>query len=97
MMSDEAALDLAWETFREREPNTDRKGTPQDKRFAVYSLQYGNLQLKPWQRPPVQLDLDADPRSCDCQKILKRMARAGISRFHPNPLAALAAGQRARR
>jgi hypothetical protein len=91
MMSDEAALDLAWETFREREPNTDRK------RFAVYSLQYGNLQLKPWQRPPVQLDLDADPRSCDCQKILKRMARAGISRFHPNPLAALAARQRARR
>ena len=92
MMTDEQALDLAWETFRASEPDTFRTGRDEDKRFAAYSLQIDNLQLSPLQSPPCWLTGgdDVDPIDIDSEKILRKMLAAGISPWHPDPLAALA-------
>ena len=64
--------------------------------FAAYSCQIKSLSLKPWQSPPVHEDEDADEpdnaeRESDtaARKLLRRMLRAGVSRFDPDPLAAL--------
>lgn len=90
-MIDEQALDLAWQMYRARNPDTSRTGSDEDKEHAAYSMQCKNLQLKPWQLPPRSL-WGCEVRECDRQayKILKRMERAKISIFHPDPLAALA-------
>ena len=98
-MTDSEALDLAWKTFREREPDTFRTGTDEDKRFAAYSLQIDNLQLSPLQSPPCLLtgDDDVDPVDLDAEKILRKMLDAGISPWHPDPLAVLVAQKKLRR
>ena len=64
--------------------------------FFSYSLQIQSLSLKPWQSPPCHIDENADaPDDADCEpntvgrKLLRQMLRAGISRFDPDPLAAL--------
>jgi hypothetical protein len=93
---DRAALDLAWNMFLEREPDTFRTGTREDKEFAAYSLQCDNLKLTPFQSPPVDLSDGSDPGPDDehAYKILQRMRKAGISPYHPDPLKALAAAKR---
>ena len=45
------------------------------------------LRLKPWQNPPCFGDEDGDGPA---DVLLQRMLAAGISRFHPDPLSALA-------
>ena len=89
---DRAALNLAWQMFLEREPETFRDGTRDDKEFAAFSLQCENLKLTPWQSPPVDLSDGSDPGPDDTHaaKILQRMLKAGVSVYHPDPLAALA-------
>jgi hypothetical protein len=63
--------------------------------FAAYSCQIHALSLKPWQSPPCHADED-DPDEQDkkAQHLLRKMLAAGVSRFDPDPLAAL---ERARR
>lgn len=68
--------------------------------FAAYSCQIESLSLKPWQEPPVNIDEDADePDTAErepdtaARKLLRRMLAAGVSRFDPDPLAALAGGE----
>ena len=65
--------------------------------FAAYSCQIESLSLKPWQSPPCQIDEDADePDNAEREpdtvgrKLLRQMLRAGVSRYDPDPLAALA-------
>ena len=69
--------------------------------FAAYSCQIDALSLKPWQSPPIHIDEDADePDSAErepdtaARKLLRRMLAAGVSRYDPNPLAALAGAKR---
>ena len=69
--------------------------------FAAYHCQIHALSLKPWQSPPVHIDEDADePDSAErepntaARKLLRRMLRAGVSRFDPDPLAALERAKR---
>jgi hypothetical protein len=68
-------------------------------RFAAYGMQMRTLRLRPWEITPSWVDdLDAalakppgphgERRAAE---FVKRMRAAGISRFHPDPLAALAA------
>jgi len=59
--------------------------------FAAGCCQYQALQLKPWQEPPCQCDED-DPNERDRQgqALLRKMLAAGVSRYDPDPLAALA-------
>lgn len=55
--------------------------------FAAYCAQSDTLQLKPHEAPPCNGDPDGE-RPQD--KLLARMLAAGVSRYHPDPLAALA-------
>jgi hypothetical protein len=73
---------------------------------ADYTLQGRNLSLKPWQVPPVYIEdiaatleevPDNDHRGFrPAAKMLQRMLSLGISRYEPDPVAAIAdAEQRA--
>jgi hypothetical protein len=63
--------------------------------FAVGFCQTKNLKLRPWEAPPRDTcdGPPADRYGCPDSEValLKRMTAAGVSRFHPDPLAALAA------
>jgi hypothetical protein len=56
--------------------------------FAAYHCQNRTLRLKPWESPPMNFDEDEDDDSPGCA-LLIRMLAAGLSRFEPDPLAAL--------
>lgn len=55
---------------------------------AAYHAQIRALRLKPWQSPPMYGDVGG-PEQSQARKLLDRMLAAGVSRYHPNPLAAL--------
>jgi hypothetical protein len=67
-------------------------------RFAAFSCQVDALKLTPWETAPLQIrDIDAglnapdDTRRIgDAARLLQRLLRAGLSRYEPSPLAALA-------
>jgi hypothetical protein len=61
-------------------------------RFASYSCQSDALNLKPWDEPPcVAREHDPNERDKKAQRLLRKMLAAGVSRYHPDPLAALEA------
>jgi hypothetical protein len=56
-----------------------------------------SLNLNPWQHPPYWADEDdSHPEDRDVQRLLRKMLKAGISRYHPDPMAALVALKRKR-
>ncbi len=59
--------------------------------FAAFSCQMNSLHLKPWQTPPCHVEDENEP--CvgeeEAAKLLRRMLKAGVSRWHPDPLRAL--------
>jgi len=60
--------------------------------FAVYGCQKRSLGLKPWQWPPAWVHLDdTHPEHTAAVALLKRLLDAGLSKYEPDPLAALAA------
>jgi hypothetical protein len=59
-------------------------------RRAAYRAQCAALALRPWQEPPcVVSEDDPNERDPNAQNLLRRMLAAGLSRFEPDPLAAL--------
>jgi hypothetical protein len=65
--------------------------------FASYSCQVATLGLKPWQPPPAHVN-DPDhpePGEETAAALLQRMLKVGVSRWHPTPLVALEAAERA--
>jgi hypothetical protein len=69
---------------------------------AAYSQQMKNLHLRPWQSPPCWIDpadvadiIAAGPGEddthgrYDAARLLKRLLKAGLSRFEPDPANAL--------
>ena len=61
-------------------------------RFASYVVQGDLLRLYPWETPPESIDENGDdPRDAAGRKLLRRMLKAGLSRYEPDPLGALAA------
>jgi hypothetical protein len=64
--------------------------------FAAYDRQIANLRLKPWQEPPCHVEDPNEPRRGEehAAKLLRKMLKAGLSRWHPNPPAALEASER---
>jgi hypothetical protein len=96
--TDRDALERAMQTAR-RDPSRARQldAKLQDdpwsevSQFAAYCCQIHALHLKPWQSPPCSVDED-DPDEHDnktAQKLLRLMLANGVSRFDPDPLAAL--------
>ena len=61
--------------------------------FASYACQMKVLGLKPWEVPPAHVNNPKTLRKEEQAgaKLLRRMLRAGVSQYHPDPLVALAA------
>ena len=61
--------------------------------FAAYDRQIDNMGLRPWETPPCCIADENEPRVGEevAAKVLRLMLRAGISRWHPNPIGALEA------
>src|SRR5215471_288892 len=60
--------------------------------FAAYSCQVDALHLPPYEDPPALADEDdryPQRASVNGQKVLKRLLAAGLSRYEPDPMAAL--------
>lgn len=104
--ADEAAINLAIEMERQQNPKEIAERLCNRTRaevgaFAVGRCQDRNLHLKPWECPPFRTR-DVDEPSDDWGyrpgevALLKRMLRAGVSRFHPDPMAAIEAAEQAR-
>ena len=70
--------------------------------FASCSCQCDALNLPPYQSPPAELPSDYDPSTDnepflgrrEAFALLQRMLACGVSRFDPDPLAAIAAAKR---
>jgi hypothetical protein len=69
--------------------------------FASYCVQGRALDLMPWQSPPCVASLASlrepfgDPRAArESAELLKQMLAFGLSRFEPDPLAAIAEAER---
>jgi len=62
-------------------------------RFAAYCCQCAALELQLSQPPPCHVNFPDEPRQGEerAAKLLRRMLRAGVSKYHPDPEAALAA------
>jgi hypothetical protein len=61
---------------------------------AVAACQTRALALKPWILPPVYIDLDGvKPGQEVMGRLLARMLAANVSRYAPDPMAALAAAE----
>jgi hypothetical protein len=60
--------------------------------FAAYGQQMHALQLRPWQHPPCWVGTDdPDPEHAPAVALLKRLLANNLSRFEPDPVAALQA------
>jgi hypothetical protein len=74
-----------------------RDGWHEAGQFASYCGQMASLRLRPWQAPPVWVEVgeDDDRRRPHtgrraASELLARMLALGISKFHPDPLRAIA-------
>jgi hypothetical protein len=63
--------------------------------FAAAVCQRQMLGLKPWELPPCEI-FDSDGEDVAARRLLRRMLKAKISRFHPNPRKALAEAKRSK-
>ncbi len=100
--NDRAALTLALAQARaegaDRSAQIDAKvkqdGWQAAAAIAASLCQIRALHLRPWQEPPCVAD-ENDPGERDkaAQKLLREMLALNISRFHPDPLAAIAAAK----
>ena len=99
--ADRIAFQLAIEmTLRDKDPSRiaqikamlERDPLIDVAQFASYHQQMQNLNLQPWERPPCWVDPDAVPPSSNDPGVVltRRMRKAGISGYHPDPLRALA-------
>jgi hypothetical protein len=70
----------------------------EDEQRATYSAQIKALGLKPWQEPPCVQDPNRHCRGTEDERVmmqlLRRMLEAGVSRWHHDPLTALAEAAR---
>src|SRR5262245_59015818 len=65
--------------------------------WSCFVLQVINLNLRPWDPAPCDVDVDSnDPRDAAACALLRRMLDAGMSRYDPNPAQVLN-GRRRRR
>jgi hypothetical protein len=89
-----AALEQARAEGADRAAQIAAKGWREAAESAVYHCQCRALCLRPWQEPPCVADAD-DPAERDkaAQKLLREMLALGVSRFHPDPLAAIEAAK----
>jgi hypothetical protein len=56
---------------------------------CAFHRQFASLSLLPWQSPPMYGDIDRPRRDQHAAELLQRMLDAGLSRYEPDPVAAL--------
>lgn len=103
--TDKAALKLAIEIDRKRDRATRQQIDSMLKErpwrevaeFAAYGCQCAALHLKPWQPPPCWAEIDDQDNEAGpisgrraAAKLLQRLLAAGLSRYEPDPVNALA-------
>ena len=94
---DRAALTLALEKCRNEFPGRAGQidamlredGWEEAATFAAYHCQNDSLNLLPWESPPCWGDSVHHPDPA-ARKLLEQMLSLGISRWHPDPMAAIA-------
>jgi hypothetical protein len=102
---DSEALELALEqTLAEKDQSRveqvrsmlERRTRLAVSQFCSFHRQIAALRLTPWQLPPCLGDYDGAPGGRDEQawRLLKRMRKAGVSRWHPSPLEAVEAAEK---
>jgi hypothetical protein len=81
------------EECRQIDGMVQERGWMEAAAFASYSRQIDTLHLRPWQEPPSHVSDAFEPRRGEeaAARILRKMLKAGVSRWHPDPLAALEA------
>jgi hypothetical protein len=57
--------------------------------FAAYVCQGRSLHLAPWESPPCWGDSEHHPDP-EAKKLLEQMLALGVSRWHPDPMEAIA-------
>jgi len=65
--------------------------------FCSFHRQIERVNLRPWELPPCLGDYDGgrgNGRDEQAWALLKRMRRAGVSRWHPSPIAACEAAEK---
>jgi hypothetical protein len=73
-----------------RAPPDDDSSWRERAEWSCYVLQYRNLNCRPWEAVPSEVDLDGtDERGADARALLRRMLAMGLSKFDPNPSQAL--------
>jgi hypothetical protein len=103
---DRAALELALQqTLTEKDHGRveqvqwmlEKRARLEVSQFCSFHRQIESLHLKPWELPPCLGDLDnGSGRDEQAWRLLKRMQKAGVSRWHPSPIAACEAAEKAR-
>jgi hypothetical protein len=63
-------------------------------KFCSHVCQRRSLHLLPWEAQPMYGDVDASWRDPQAEKLLQQMLAAGVSKFHPTPMEAIAAAKR---
>jgi hypothetical protein len=101
---DRAALELALEqTLAEKDQSRveqvramlQRRTRLAVSQFCSFHRQIEALKLKPWEVPPCLGHLDnGSGRDEQAWRLLKRMQKAGVSRWHPSPIAACEAAEK---
>jgi hypothetical protein len=99
---DRAALMLALEQAREDADHAtqiatklEEDGWQEAAEFAAYCCQCRALRLRPWEEPPCIVDAhDEYERDKEAQRLLRQMLALGISRYAPDPIAAIEAAKR---
>ena len=106
--ADHAALTLALDRVLKRDPDPGRRaqvramlkqnGWYEAATFSAYHLQIEALRkplaLKPWHSPPCHIDLRLpEDVASPAGQLYLRMRALGISRFHPDPLMAVATAE----
>ena len=98
---DRAALELALKCYRaqsaahaqEIDEKLAKRSRVDVAMFAAYSCQLASLRLKPWEQPPCHVSPDDSGDDATAAKLLRKMLRHGVSKYHPDPVAAIAAAQ----
>jgi hypothetical protein len=94
-VSDRDALDAAVnvvrrhpERWREFQALVLERGWQAAALVCVFDCQTRSMRLRWWEEPPCCAPWRGKSRGA---RLLRRMARRGVSRYHPSPLAAIAA------
>jgi hypothetical protein len=106
---DRAAMQLAIDKARADPFRTEQivgkliaEGFEETGEFAAYVCQCDSLHLPPWELPPCCIDDPDNPEDDGpwhwgekkAAKLLKQMLALGISKYHPDPPAAIKAAKR---